>query len=133
MPTRIATRVTDAVHYVVRSEGRLRARLATRLRREGAADAHFTLLNMSASGFMGECAETVRVGSRVVLLLPLGGAVEADVRWALRGRIGCQLRGRFTRRQRALVLALTLKNGLMGWTGVKALVLAAMVAVLALR
>ena len=132
MQTRIVTRVTDAVHYVVRSEGRLHARLATRLRREGADDAAFTLRNMSASGFMGECVEAVRAGSKVTLLLPLGNAVEADVRWALNGRIGCQVRGRFTRGQRALVLALTLKNGLLGWTAVKVAGVVALVTLLAL-
>ena len=132
MQGRIDARATDKVHQVPRAEGRLKARLATRLRREGEADAAFTLRNVSPSGFMGECAETVRAGSKVVLLLPMAGALEADVRWALNGRIGCQLRDRLTLRQQALVLALTAKNGLSTWTGLKGAAVAAIVIVLAL-
>jgi len=82
---------------------------------------------------MGECAESVRAGSKVALLLPLGGAVEADVRWALNGRIGCQLRTRLSRGQRALVLALTVKNGMLTGTGLRVAVVIAVLAVLALR
>ena len=133
MQTKFATRVSGAVHHVVRSEGRLRARLATRLRREGQADIAFTLRNVSASGFMGECAQSVRAGSKIALLLPLGGAVEADVRWALNGRIGCQLRARLSLDQRALVLALTVKNGMLTGTGLRVAVVIAVLAVLALR
>ncbi len=133
MQGRIDTRASDAAHHVPRAEGRLRARLATRLRREGEADAPFTLRNVSPSGFMGECAETVRAGSRVVLLLPMGEKVEADVRWALNGRLGCQLRGRFTLRQQALMLALAAKNGLLSWAALQGAAVVAVVIVLALR
>lgn len=129
MQTRIATRVTSAVHYVVRSESRLRARFATRIETEAAADGvAFTLRNLSPSGFMGECAETVRAGSKIILLLPFGGRAEADVRWAINGRIGCQLRTRLGRRQRAQVLAVAAKNALMTWAGLQAAALAGFVA-----
>lgn len=133
MQGRIDSRATDKVHHVPRAEGRLKARLATRLRREGEADAAFTLRNVSPSGFMGECRETVRAGSKVVLLLPMGGVLEADVRWAINGRVGCKLRGRLTLRQRALVLALTAKNALLTWTALKHAAVAAIVIVLLLR
>jgi hypothetical protein len=130
----ITARVADAVHHIARCEHRLRARLTTRLEIDGdGGDAAFTLRNVSASGFMGECDEPVRSGSRVALLLPFGGRVEADVRWALNGRIGCRIDGRLGPRQRALVLALTLKNGLLSWTALQLLIVAALVAVLALH
>lgn len=132
MQTRIAARATDAVHYVARSEARLRARFTTRIQREGQADAAFTLLNLSPSGFMGECAAPVRAGSKVTLLLPLGGRAQADVRWALNGRIGCQLRRRLTTGERALVLAVTAKNAALSGAGAKVLVVAAVLAALAL-
>lgn len=43
------------------------------------------------------------------------------MRWALNGLIGCQLRGRFRRTQRALALALTEKNGMITAAGLKVL------------
>ena len=127
--TRIATRVTCAVHYVVRCESRLRARFATRILTEDFADAAFTLRNLSPSGFMGECAEPVRAGAKVTLLLPFGGRAEADVRWAINGRIGCRLRTPLSRRQRAQVLGVTVKNFLMTWAGLQALALAGVLAI----
>src|ERR1700752_52813 len=117
MQTKIATRGTSAVHYVVRSESRLRARFATRIRREDGGEAAFTLRNMSPSGYMGECAETVRAGRKLTLLRPSGGRAEAAVPWAINARIGCRLSTRLTRRQRALVLAVTAKNGLLTLAG----------------
>jgi len=132
MQTRIAARATDAAHQVPRSEARLRARFTTRIQRDGEADAAFTLLNLSPSGFMGECAAPARAGSKVTLLLPFGGRAEADVRWALNGRLGCQLRRRLSGSERALVLAVTAKNAALSATGLKALVVAAVLAALAL-
>ena len=132
MQTRIAARATDAAHQVPRSEARLRARFTTRIEREGLPNAAFTLLNLSPSGFMGECAAPVRAGSRVTLKLPLGGRAEADIRWALNGRIGCQLRRRLSPSERALVLLVTAKNAALSATGIKALVVAAVLAALAL-
>ena len=46
------------------------------------------LANVSTTGFMAECAEPVRIGSRVSLEVPGIGEVEAQVRWQLGGRMG---------------------------------------------
>ena len=47
--------------------------------------------NLSACGFMGECAAPVRIGSYVSLDVPGFGPVQAQVRWQL----GVSMGGRF--------------------------------------
>jgi hypothetical protein len=47
--------------------------------------------NVSAAGFMAECAAPVRIGSCVSLDIPGIGAVEAQVRW----QIGLKMGGMF--------------------------------------
>jgi hypothetical protein len=49
------------------------------------------VVNMSAGGFMARCDEPFGEGDPVRLLLPVLGVVRAEVRWALGGRVGCQL------------------------------------------
>ena len=44
--------------------------------------------NVSAAGFMAECAAPVRIGSYVSLDIPGIGAVEAQVRWQIGIRMG---------------------------------------------
>lgn len=44
--------------------------------------------NVSAAGFMAECAEPVRIGSYVALEVPGIGSVEAQVRWQIGPRMG---------------------------------------------
>ena len=44
--------------------------------------------DVSTGGFMAECAEPVRIGSGVSLEVPGIGAVSAQVRWQLGGRMG---------------------------------------------
>jgi hypothetical protein len=44
--------------------------------------------NVSASGFMAQCAAPVRIGSYVTLDIPGIGPVEAQVRWQLGLRMG---------------------------------------------
>lgn len=53
-----------------------------------------TLVNVSPGGFMARCNEDYAAGDGVVVVLPLIGRVAAEVRWALGGRIGCQLQRR---------------------------------------
>ena len=47
--------------------------------------------NVSAAGFMAECAAPVRIGSYVTLDIPGVGPVEAQVRW----QIGMKMGGMF--------------------------------------
>jgi len=47
--------------------------------------------DLSASGFMAECAEPVRIGSYVTLDIPGIGPVHAQVRW----QIGLKMGGMF--------------------------------------
>jgi hypothetical protein len=49
------------------------------------------VLNVSAAGFMAECAAPVRIGSYVSLDIPGIGPVEAQVRW----QIGMKMGGMF--------------------------------------
>src|SRR5678815_3607575 len=44
--------------------------------------------NVSAAGFMAECAAPVRIGSYVSLDIPGIGTVEAQVRWQIGLRMG---------------------------------------------
>jgi len=44
--------------------------------------------DLSNSGFMAECPETVRIGGYVALDVPGVGQVDAQVRWQIGGRMG---------------------------------------------
>lgn len=47
--------------------------------------------NISEGGFMAECDETLRPGEIVRVNLPGRGQVNAEVRWALGGRVGAMV------------------------------------------
>ena len=47
-----------------------------------------TVRNLSAAGFMAECAEPVRIGSHVALEIPGIGSVDAQVRWQIGAKMG---------------------------------------------
>lgn len=47
-----------------------------------------SLRDLSSSGFMAECPENVAIGSYVSLEVPGVGAVRAQVRWQVGGRMG---------------------------------------------
>jgi hypothetical protein len=124
-------RLIGAVHQIVRAEARLPALWRARMR-AGDIEMKVILRNVSASGFMGEAPAHIQAGSAVTLLLPIGAPLIADVRWALNGRIGCRLRGRFDWRQRALLALCGLANGLFTSNGVKMLVALGAVAIVLL-
>jgi hypothetical protein len=44
--------------------------------------------NVSTTGFMAECAESIRIGSYVTLDIPGIGPVHAQVRWQIGRRMG---------------------------------------------
>ena len=113
----LSARLIGAVHHIVRAEKRLpvlwNARLCI-----GEVEIKASLRNVSASGFMGLVPTQIQAGSEVILRLPIGVPLIADVRWSHNDRIGCRLRGRFDIRQRAF---LTL-CGLFSGSGVQALI-----------
>lgn len=63
---------------------------ARAMRRDGTA-LPLTVVNLSPGGLMARCDEGLGAGDRITVSLPAVGLVRAEVRWALGGRIGCQL------------------------------------------
>lgn len=123
--------LVGAVHHVVREDARAPAMWrATISTDEG--EARIVVRNVSRSGFMGITAKPIPAGARVTLALPFGKPVIADVRWALNGRFGCRLRGRFDWGQLVFLSCCGLGNGLFTGTGLRTLAAAAAVAVFAL-
>lgn len=49
------------------------------------------IVNISACGLMMRCETDHAVGERLKVALPVVGTVNADVRWSLGGRTGCEL------------------------------------------
>lgn len=49
------------------------------------------IVNISAMGLMARCDDGPSEGERITIALPVVGMIDADVRWALGGRIGCEL------------------------------------------
>lgn len=48
------------------------------------------VVNTSTSGLMARCEMRVEQGDRLRIDLPVVGALPAEVRWSLGGRIGCR-------------------------------------------
>ncbi|MEZ0496601.1 PilZ domain-containing protein [Sphingomonas sp. IW22] len=48
------------------------------------------VVNLSPNGMMARCEDAFAPGDRLRVTLPVVGAMSAEVRWALGGRIGCQ-------------------------------------------
>lgn len=65
----------------------------TRIGGEDGGSSPARIVDVSASGFMARTDAAFAPGDIVTMKLPVVGYVQADVRWALGGRIGC----RFTR------------------------------------
>ncbi len=49
------------------------------------------IVNISPNGFMARCESEMAEGDTLRIALPGVGTQPAEVRWALGGRIGCQL------------------------------------------
>lgn len=113
-------RIIGAVHHIARAETRAPALWRAKLH-AGEAETRIVMRNVSRSGFMGIGAIPIQAGSEVTLTLPFGAPVVADVRWALNGRIGCRLRGRFDRRQLAFLTVCGAANALFTGTGLRVL------------
>lgn len=123
------SRLAGAVHHIARAEIRAPALWRARLRVDG-VDMRIVMRNVSRSGFMGIGALPVHAGTEVILTLPFGAPVVADVRWALNGRIGCKLRGRFDSRQLAFLTIFGAANALFTGAGLRLLFAAACVGLL---
>ncbi|MDY7522484.1 PilZ domain-containing protein [Sphingomonas sp. AAP5] len=73
------TLVRDEVHYRARAFG------------PDARQLSLLIVNLSAAGLMARCDLSYGVGDRLRVTLPVVGVVVAEIRWALGGRIGCEL------------------------------------------
>lgn len=69
----------DEVHYRARGYG------------PDAKQVPLVIVNISALGLMARCDAPYRPGERLRIALPVVGVVVAEIRWALGGRIGCEL------------------------------------------
>jgi hypothetical protein len=68
----------DDVHYRARAFG------------PDARQLTFLIVNISPHGLMARCDTPFETGDRLRIVLPVAGAVAAEVRWSLGGRLGCQ-------------------------------------------
>jgi hypothetical protein len=73
-------------------------------RRDGREDVHYQakatgpdgrptsllVVNISPRGLMARCEAALEAGDTIRLTLPRIGTVEAEVRWSLGGRLGCE-------------------------------------------
>lgn len=63
----------------------------TRATRADGASIALLIVNLSAMGLMARCDTDLAAGERLRVTLPGVGTLTAEVRWALGGRIGCEL------------------------------------------
>lgn len=124
----LPSRLMGAVQYVVRAESRLPALFRARLQREDGSELRASLRNVSRSGFMARVPQPIPAGSQVALILPIGPPVVANVRWAFNDRIGCRVTGHFELRQLALLMVVGALNGLVSPSGIRFVVMAALIA-----
>lgn len=80
-----------AIEYEFRSAERLTVPIDSKLRLADGRELEIRIRDISSMGFMMECPEVVPIGSRVELLLPVIGTLQAEVRWELAGWVGCKL------------------------------------------
>lgn len=73
-----------------RREGRDEVYYRARAYGPDARQLGFLIVNISPHGLMARCESEFAVGDRIRVVLPIAGAVVAEVRWSLGGRIGCQ-------------------------------------------
>jgi hypothetical protein len=84
-----------AIRAFAVNEDRREARDETlyRLRsRDGGGTEHdLVVVNISPNGFMARVDDGLSIGDTLSVTLPVVGRFDAEVRWALGGRIGCRL------------------------------------------
>lgn len=79
------------ITHEARTEQRDETLHRTRARAADGAVCKLVVVNVSPHGFMARTERDFAVGERLTIELPIAGAFDAEVRWALGGRIGCQL------------------------------------------
>jgi hypothetical protein len=82
------TRDEAKARFRDRSTARTDVAGAARMRPFDRTMVEIVVRNVSTSGFMADCPEPVRIGCSVWLEVPGLGAVEAQVRWQIGGRMG---------------------------------------------
>lgn len=75
-----------------------------------AAQLDFHIVNISPHGLMARCEGDFDIGARIRVVLPVTGAIVAEIRWALGGRVGCQFEGPIDLASYYDLLALLLKG-----------------------
>lgn len=63
----------------------------TRAARANGAELPVVIVNISYQGFMARSEAPHEAGDLLAIQMPVIGALEAEVRWSLGGRIGCRL------------------------------------------
>lgn len=74
--------------FTKRRTGRLGIDATANMRRQNWYAIEVKVQDLSACGFMAECAERVAIGSYVSLDVPGVGPVQAQVRWQVGARMG---------------------------------------------
>ena len=74
-----------------RSEPRDAVHHRTRARHTDGRLLPLVVVNTSAGGLMARCELRLEQGDRIHIDLPVVGAIAAEVRWSLGGRVGCRL------------------------------------------
>lgn len=62
----------------------------TRVTAGGFGSVPVQVVNISANGFMARTEAELPIGHPLTIRLPIVGEVQAEVRWTLGGRVGCQ-------------------------------------------
>lgn len=73
--------------------------------------ASLLVVNISPRGLMARCDEPLEVRDRLRLTMPGIGAVDAEVRWSLGGRLGCEFAEPIDRAAYYELLAALLRGG----------------------
>lgn len=101
-----ARQVADDQRAVERDEVHLRARAFG----PDARALSILIVNLSPHGLMARCEDELGEGHRLRVVLPVVGAVVAQVRWALGGRIGCRFEQAIDRASYYELLATVLRG-----------------------
>jgi hypothetical protein len=78
----------EPAHYRERRSKRTPVRSNAELRHQDCYAVEVRIKDVSQCGFMAECHDPVQIGSYVALDVPGVGAVRAQVRWQIGGRMG---------------------------------------------
>lgn len=80
----------ERIFFDERTEHRDLVHLRARAFGPNARPLSLTIVNLSPHGLMARCEAGFAEGARIRVSLPVVGALVAEVRWSLGGRIGCR-------------------------------------------